>query len=90
MSKIFVIFSLKKFFEYRIRRWLVPLNERHFAKLGGGTRQRFFVFLPNLHVKKLIINKILFNQILKFVMTILKIIHTYLSDGNQFQNYINL
>ena len=28
-----------------------PQNDRHFAKLGGGTRQRWFLFSPNLHKK---------------------------------------
>ena len=31
-------------FKYRIQRCLVPLNDRHFAKLGGRTRQRWFLF----------------------------------------------
>ena len=35
--------------EYCIWRCLVPpLNDRHFAKLWGGTRQRLFLFSPNL------------------------------------------
>ena len=37
---------------YRIRRCLVPpLNDRHFAKLGGETRQRWFLF-SLIYIKK--------------------------------------
>ena len=38
-----------------------PLNDRDFAKLGGGTRQRWFLF-SQIYIKK-IFEKILVNQI---------------------------
>ena len=42
-----------KWWKYRIRRCLVPLNDRDFAKLGGGgTRQRWFLFFQ-IYIKKI-------------------------------------
>ena len=45
-----------------------PPNDRDFAKLGGRTRQRLFLFFTNL-------KKIWVNQIVLICMSILTIIH---------------
>ena len=45
--------KIKQINYYRIRRFLVPLNDRHFAKLGGGLDKCDFYFSQIYILKKL-------------------------------------
>ena len=58
--------------KYRIRRCLVPLNDRHFAKLGGGLDKGDFYFI-NICIKNFE-KKLESIKFLWFVMSILRII----------------
>ena len=60
---------------YRIRRCLVPLNDRHFAKPGGGLDKGYFYFKQIYILNKLEIKKLSQSIFFKFVMIILRIIH---------------
>ena len=44
LSKLYQLGVIDDNGEYRIRRCPVPLNDRHFAKLGGGLKKGDFYF----------------------------------------------